>query len=421
MDSFSSELQDLLRKVAQGLDLKEFTTSPPDKNVSKKEDGYIGIIESLDILNKEGNKALSLILKRAPISEKLRKQFPTRQAFLREIEFYVNVFPEFLQFQKEYNISKPFTNVTNCYGVITEEYKELLLLQNLKEEGFRLVNRQQPMDSNHLSLGLTVYGKLHAISHAMKRLHPRRFEKLTSNIKYNFMGRTEEKSNTTGPTPEEFNVLTHMLFDITLQALQDQPKLIEAVEYIQKTLTKETMSFMLSSDEFNSNEFAVVSHTDCWSANIMFKYDESDQNFPIDLKLIDWQTSFLCDPMYDFSYFLFINAGKNDLKDYKKYLGLYHQSLCNYLKDFGLDPSTFYPLELLHNQFKEKWTLGFYMCLLMMQQSLSTKKTHDFEELADQGKNVFDPKNRQIEMSDIFKQRMADLVAFIADNLLVIK
>lgn len=59
------------------------------------------------------------------------------------------------------------------------------------------------------------------------------------------------------------------------------------------------------------------------------------------------------------------------------------------------------------------------MCLIMLHQSLSESKTHDFEQMASDGRNLFDMSNRDVIISDRFKQRMSDLVEFLDNNQLI--
>lgn len=56
--------------------------------------------------------------------------------------------------------------------------------------------------------------------------------------------------------------------------------------------------------------------------------------------------------MFDFAYFLLINAAKPDLENYLKYLESYYKSLSQNLSAFGVDVASFYPFELLQEHWR---------------------------------------------------------------------
>ncbi|KAH1028092.1 uncharacterized protein LOC109544968 [Dendroctonus ponderosae] len=413
MGSLSPELRKLIARIAKENDIVNYTEEIFN-NVAKEGDGYMGILEALNIADKDNDNQLSLVIKRAPTSEALRKQFPTRIIFVREIYFYHEVVPALKSFQERHSISSPFTNIAKIYGFIEDEFKEVLLLQNLKSDGYNTCDRREPMDSHHLTLGLTTYAKLHATTLAMRRLEPETFKKTTANIMthimVDFVGSKMEN-------PAQNTDMLGAFFLPTLAAVKDNEKLTQAIERAKEHVPRNVFKEIFDPTD---EEFTVLAHADCWSTNLMFKYqDPSNPNIPTDVKLIDWQTSHVTNPMFDVTYFLLINAAKPDLENYQKYLEIYYEALSQNLSAFGLDVGSVYPFELLQEHWRKFAPIGFHMCILMLHQSLSDSKTHDFEQMAADGRDLFDLASRDIIISDRFKQRMSDLVEFLDNNQLI--
>ncbi|XP_050316396.1 uncharacterized protein LOC126750727 [Anthonomus grandis grandis] len=417
METLIPEVQKEIEKIAKNHDFEKFTIDITN-TASDAGDGYIGVIEAGCLKDENTDKKINLVLKKAPTSINLRKQFPVREAFTREIYIYEKLFPEFLSFQTEHNVTKIFNNFPKLYGCVEDEYKETLIMENLKESGFKLADRTKPFDANHLNLVIRTYAKLHAVSYGMKKLEPEKFKLLSERISINIMmihrdqarnAEREETSKSEEGQKENRNMMGAALLKSCFNAIKDRPDLTSELQKCVKNIFAHTT-------DINKEKYAVVIHSDCWSANLLFKYeDESKPCLPTDISIIDWQTSLVSNPMHDISYFLFVTAGKEDLNNYKGYLRTYYQALCENLNDFGIEAESFYPFELLEQHWKRYSRIGFLMSSSMLRQSLSTTKTRDLSQMADNGQNVFDEEDSDDD-SELYKQRMIDLVEFIIEN-----
>ncbi|KAL1505263.1 hypothetical protein ABEB36_004864 [Hypothenemus hampei] len=405
MNTLSTNVEELVNKVTKENDFKDFNVEVV-KSVSNDGDGYIGILQGLCIRDKNKQKELNLVIKEAPRSVKLRSQFPTREAFIREIYFYKHIYPGFTKFQEKYQISNPFNNVANFYGSCDEDFKEILLLENLKTSGYRLYKKTELMDSEHLTIGFTAYARFHAISHAMKHLEPETFRALTKEARVHpFMQNPKIIETITTKTA------TSGMYAASLEAVKDKPLLRAAIERA-KADANDTCQILYHCLD---DESSVLVHADCWNTNLLFKYQDEKSKIPLDIKLIDWQICQISTPIYDLSYFLFINADKKDLYQYSKYLKHYYAVMKEILKEFGLELESFYPYDLLDKDFKKYCKLGFFVCQIMMQQATTKGKTHDFVKMADEGQNLFDVKTRT-SSSPTFQHRMSNLIEFLVDN-----
>lgn len=232
---------------------------------SVKGDGYIGIVTAVKLegVHKNSEKeVLNLVLKTAPKSDKLREGAPIRQAFLREVYFYDVIFPMFEDLQNEFKVQNRFSSVCECVATSTTKYEEALALQNLKSLGFSLWDRKVPMDEDHVALVMKEYGKLHAMSFALREKRRNDFEKVAQELENNVFN--------------EFMRLSNTLFEDTCENVLKGFDLNTESRYYNALLSfKGKINPFLFEYAVNIDDYSVILHGDCWTNNMMFKYEVS--------------------------------------------------------------------------------------------------------------------------------------------------
>ncbi|KAJ3646077.1 hypothetical protein Zmor_023688 [Zophobas morio] len=135
-----SDVQKWLKVVLAEENLEKFSVKTTGS--SEKGDRYIGDVIFVVVAgtDKEGkNKEYDLVLKCSKPSDALMKSaFGFRKAFVREAYLYEKVFPLFKQFQVSKGVEKPFDSVSKCYGVYRDEFRHVIVLENLKKLGYDL-------------------------------------------------------------------------------------------------------------------------------------------------------------------------------------------------------------------------------------------------------------------------------------------
>ncbi|KAJ8957796.1 hypothetical protein NQ314_006471 [Rhamnusium bicolor] len=183
MDANSVTALELFSWVEKSLDntkLKNYEIGLEGK--SDKGDGYAGeiVFVSVNGVSKENKKkTLHWVIKHAKRNDHLRKTVPMKEAFDNEIYVYNEVFPTFKQFQIEKNILDVFESVPKCYKTLIFDDMEVLVLDNLKKRGYELHDKKTPFNICHLKTVLKEYGKLHALSFALRDQRNEDFSKLT--------------------------------------------------------------------------------------------------------------------------------------------------------------------------------------------------------------------------------------------------
>ncbi|CAH1101896.1 unnamed protein product [Psylliodes chrysocephalus] len=325
----------LIDKIAKenGFNDYELTTNKG----TEKGDNFLGILTTVTIKN--GKDKLELILKSAHQNEVFRKAAALRAAYLREIYLYENILTEFKKYQEIHNVVDVFDNYAKIYGSSTVEESECLIMENLKTQGYQLWNKQQPMNSEHISAVLKGYAKFHGTCMAMKHKNPELYVKITKDISSSIWENEEFVTN-----KDLFEPFFRGVMDSGYKSIKDDPDLTEFLKTIEPKIL-DMFSNGLKDPEYKIS----LIHGDSWCNNLLFKYEGSDNNIPSDIKFIDWQISHVNSPAYDYCYFFLAHSPKEILDDYKTYLKLYYDTFSNQLRSFNCDPEEIFPYSRLES------------------------------------------------------------------------
>lgn len=131
---------------------------------------------------------------------------------------------------------------------------------------------------------------------------------------------------------------------------------------------------------------------------------------PQNVKLLDFQLVSNGNPVYDLCYCLYSGSSEETLGNLDDYLQIYHSSLTDTLKEFGLDSEQMYPW----SKFKEEWKnfskLGFFFGVLVWRTKL-VDKNHIPDLTVEEGNiKVSD------DLKDIYKKRVRELIIHMYNN-----
>ncbi|XP_028136985.1 uncharacterized protein LOC114331579 [Diabrotica virgifera virgifera] len=347
-NTLPQHIQVILQKIFND-SIENLTIDEQEGN--KKGDGYLGDLVFLTVAYKKDNVPHNLVIKQC-VAGVYPEEFVTA-TYLNEINFYTKRWPAMTEFQKKHlgeedpNFVK---HIAKCYYTDITKGAEKIVLDNLKFKGFELHPKSIPLNFRQYASIFKLYAKYHAISFAMKQLEPEKFEEFTKDVPNNW-----ERFFITNPGPVG---MTTAKIKMTFNPTTDQ-KLAEAFGPYH-----DNGNDILIADMQYDGPYKVFLHADCWSNNIMFKYN--DYLEIDDLRIIDFQMCFVGTPVYDLTYSLFSGAGKEALDRTDELLDIYYQSLSEALKKYGLDPEKTYP----QTAFKEEWKkwnkFGFFISILVL-------------------------------------------------------
>ncbi|VEN62170.1 unnamed protein product [Callosobruchus maculatus] len=341
----------LLNQIAKDQCMDNFTIEAK----SMDQEGYLSSIVLVTL--KCEKSQLNLVVKLRPSSGFENLEVAT--VYKVEVYMYETAFNVLNNFACDSGMKSPKLNTPKYYG---RHELDFIVLENLKEKGYRLWNRKIPMNSAHLSLVLKEYAKLHSMSFAMKKKQPRQFAELIEGLQ-----KCRENENI--KVYEDF-------FKIALQtgftATKNNVKASEIMVRLQNKIPKleEVFKFDI--------EAHVLVHDDCHPNNMMFKYDCSGN--PVTVSLIDWQMARLSTPVLDIAYFFLTCGSKEDFYHYKEYLKLYHEELSKNLSEMSCNPEEIFPYSQLQLHWQKCSVIGMYTALLVIKLSLFEQSEIGHEE-----------------------------------------
>ncbi|KAL6449102.1 hypothetical protein ACFW04_000659 [Cataglyphis niger] len=168
----------------------------------------------------------------------------------------------------------------------------ILVMENLSERGFFMKDRQKGLPMEHCLLVIEQLAKLHAGSVALYEKEPKLIESfknggiLSANCPASFMRMSEVS-----------------LLNVSKAIRGWTEKYARIANKLDK-LVKTFRDRCTNIYKYDTNEFCVLNHGDCWINNIMFK--ENDNGKLSDVLMVDYQMSVYSSPAIDLHYFLSI-------------------------------------------------------------------------------------------------------------------
>lgn len=236
---------------------------------SLRGDNYLGVIAKATVHGKDKsgeNKVLHLIVKSAPKNEVYRTLTPIRCAFDREIYMYSKVFPEFAKLQKERGILKPFQSFAKFYKSTMEDMNEAVIMEDMKQLGFEMRERQEPLNYNHTLLVIKEYGRYHALSYALRDQKPEVFQEIFDNTQEMFFSNYNQTEIAEKSAKNDHE-----------RALKSLDPVKDKIAYDKFNKFQEHMEELVKNalESESAGKYGVVGHGDSWLNNMLFKYDVS--------------------------------------------------------------------------------------------------------------------------------------------------
>lgn len=287
-------------------------------------DNLLGALFAVTVTIETNNqqKTLNIVAKFPPPGEFLTNLMESANIYTREIYFYSQILPEFQKFQENNTkMLKEFAFPKYIYG--HEEGKRFLVMENLKTQGFQTIpDKSSGLDVAHCRLVLDELARFHAVSFAM-RVNGEDLKKKLEHLTFGSTWHECQSGAFTAGVP-----LAQKLVEGQDAALAE----------ILDNLTAEKIRDISLDPEHlcPDSPFQVIVHGDCWTNNILFKYDKKGET-PVDLRLVDLQMVRVSTVAIDVVQFLFTSTTpqfrQTHLDSLTEY---YHSSLLHYIQQYDV-------------------------------------------------------------------------------------
>lgn len=125
---------------------------------------------------------IPLIVKSMPKNLNRRRVFRSTIFFRNEINFYTKIIPMWQRFQERHPPKRPFLDYPKCFAAHCDGENDFIALEDLTPLGYTSFKRQGYISLEDCLLILTVLGRFHGMSLALKALQPEEFDRSTNAI-----------------------------------------------------------------------------------------------------------------------------------------------------------------------------------------------------------------------------------------------
>ncbi|CAF4903798.1 unnamed protein product [Pieris macdunnoughi] len=321
-----------------------------------------------------------------------------REAYKREHIFCNIVTPFYLNIQRTLICNEGLKyKFPNCILSSVEYNKEVIVFHNI--EGYKLFDRFQTIDFEHVSLVIKNLAKLHAFSFITSELHPDKFEEF------------KQQLNKDVQYSEIRNIPKSLIyyFNASLSVISNE-KYKDKLRNISRHI-----AFILNKYSAPATKYNVICHADCWHNNIFFKYQG---NRPVDAIFVDYQLVRFASPVTDISYFIYMCTDFHFLsKYYDQLLNIYHGTCSAVLRECNIDIEDVYPRAVFDEQLKEHSQFGLVEALISMKIiTAESEEAQKMTEIKRQVTNDAQIEEYEIQNQDIFVNRVNGIVNFFFER-----
>ncbi|CAL4091439.1 unnamed protein product, partial [Meganyctiphanes norvegica] len=361
------------------------------EDFTKPGDNYAGVVTRVYVTYTHGGTTdkVSYIVKVNPKRNMPSYETFLHQRFLREGHYFTVFLPEMNQLLEKFN--HPALRLSKGYFLSLESCNEILFLEDLRLKGFKMRNRKIGFDKAHGLLVMNELGRLHAAS-----LLKEKYIGADSFEKYGVLNDYVKELMDDPKQSVTIKAWFSGQLDTAIKMLEKVPGYSAVVAWLRDLQPRclEVYYDLLQP----TDKFRVIIHGDCWSNNIMFRYDE--ENNPVEAMLVDLQMIKQTSPALDLHYFLYSSFnGFERVKYFDKFLSAYYNAFSNTLKAGEIDPP--FTLKELHEEFQRTQLFGCLTCLFLVPVVLADEKDIiDVEKVSEEKLHIY-RKERQATLLDM--------------------
>lgn len=327
------EIKNLNELIFTFVDKSKFVSASVSKLTAPGEN-YCSELLALDISTRSSeNPQIHTVAKLLPENEFARKIFKSERTFLLETLFYEKITQSLRNFQKE----QGFTQLIDSFPQFCtarfnlENGREIdenavLVIKNLKNEGFGILDRKIGFDLEGSRVVLRKIAELHATVFAMKQLKPEEFEKVFGEVFQEYVMYEAEE--------EEAKIFTESL----VKLVKDDDLCEKNIEKIRENVNTSCNTATKKNNKELKCQFGSLIHYDLWTNNILVK---TENEKIIDLKFIDFQIIEYGSVTRDLVFFLFTSVQLQVIqKEIDNLVKFYFENFISFLEKLKCDVSS---------------------------------------------------------------------------------
>ncbi|KAI5645683.1 ecdysteroid kinase domain-containing protein [Phthorimaea operculella] len=337
-DKVSALSESQWKTVKDVLNKKGFSDAKVTENaVGEAGDNYVANV--VRVVAEKKSETFKMVAKIAPRTGQLRETMNARLLFINEVLMYTAVLPKFTELEIAIGIPEEERfRYAACYGTLTEEFEEMILLEDLKESDHTMLDRFKSLTDDEMKLILKSFAKMHSLSYALRHQEPETFA--------NFKNKLLKYSDMNGVPAEQMKKSFEAAEADAISKLQNMKHKIAMKDTISKITELDDKN---SSWEFNS-KYSVITHGDAWTNNVLFHLEDGKA---VSCCMIDYQISRINSPATDLLHtILNCTDHKTRKQHFIDWIDYYHSELAKHLFEFGLKAEFVCPKDQLDADLK---------------------------------------------------------------------
>ncbi|KAG7160311.1 uncharacterized protein LOC121876410 [Homarus americanus] len=347
------------------------------ESFTKDGDNYASVVKCINVDYEEGGseKQVRYVVKYHPCLQMSSLNDLVTRKFEKEAKYYQELVPLFNV--ELYSIGQEPLKVPACFFNHFGEGEEVMILEDLRSGGFKMFGRMKSMDKAHTYLVLEELARFHAASTLAQA-------KSTQILKAKFKLHQEDSDFFTNNADDQYSNLSRGNIKIVADIARKIGGYDKIVAWLEDFANK-------SSEVCNKQlgaipPFDVVCHGDCWSNNMLFRYEEG---VPAEVRLLDFQEWRRASPAIDLNFFLYTSLDGPTRKDnLLSFLGTYYNAFKKVVEGAGT-PVPF-TVEDLRQEYHKKNVFGFLMAMLILPLVVNDERdTVILGKFSDDGMNKF--------------------------------
>ncbi|XP_075982268.1 uncharacterized protein LOC142980649 [Anticarsia gemmatalis] len=357
--------------------------------VGKVGDNFVASVKRITVEGQNG--CMKMVAKTAPTTDEVNdKSQNVLQLFKNEHIMYTEILPKMTQLQKNANIpEEEQLRYPKCYGSLSEQPNQVLLLEDLKTSDFMNLDRFESLSNETVRSVLKNFAQFHSLSYVLRKKEPETYNNFKSNLIEFPMTYIVDKMKADFQGDD----------DGPLSVLENP----EHVELLRHTIADTNSLWDKLSEDDTDNKYSVITQGDSWTNNIMFRFEDNKLAESI---MIDYQLSVNSSPVYDIMFMIF-NCTDHETRsqNFHDWMDYYYSELEKSLSNFNLEAEHVYPRDELSADLKRygKFMLGLLVCLTNL---LSRKAGDAAKMMEDQNIVQLDEETRMR-----FKNRFVGLIS----------
>ncbi|KAJ8716957.1 hypothetical protein PYW08_005356 [Mythimna loreyi] len=337
------------------------------------------------IIREENKDDLHLYAKIAAFGEEFRKEMPVNIYGVEQF-VYANLLKKYASLEEEHNVPEEHRLFfSKCYGVDASQNQEILVLENLVEQGYGPYDRFNSYDWDYASAAVADLAKMHALSFAFHKQYPEEFEETMAVFVIDWK-KMEESEN--------IDIMVEKMKSIALKNVDPEfrGKLEKVVDNMKHPFTM-----------YGAIRGTAIVHADFRGSNLLHRVREDGK---VDIKILDLQTMQKGSPVADLVYFIITGSDeKFRAQYYDKLVDHYYTELSAAMKRLNLDPEETYSREDFDYELKEKLPYGLTLAVFILPVvTVATENAPDVSEMTEVEDFVVE------KTSDLYTERLNGIV-----------